>query len=140
MLRSWGVRVQLSLVGEERPELFALGRELGLEGRVRFVPALGAADIAVVLAMRGQGSLSGVLAACCARGVPCVASASVAEGFDAPAWVHAVPDEPSPPLIAEAVLAGLDAAPGAEELAAFHRLHDPARCARLLCEALGVGA
>jgi hypothetical protein len=43
MLRSWGVRVQLSLVGEERPELLALGRELGLEGRVRFVPALGAA-------------------------------------------------------------------------------------------------
>ncbi|MBV8914215.1 MAG: hypothetical protein JOZ05_14390 [Acetobacteraceae bacterium] len=138
MLRAWRVCPRLHVVGAPGAELSALCGELGLTAEVGFGRDLGACDIAVFLAMRGQGSLPLPVLQLIARGVPCVVSEWVAEALELPAWVCTVPDEPSPPLIAEALAAALAARPTGEAVQAFQRRHDPARCARLLCEALGL--
>ncbi|HYZ63893.1 MAG TPA: hypothetical protein VE650_15710 [Acetobacteraceae bacterium] len=139
MLRSWGVHVTLTLCSERFEGLEALCRELALADRVAFGEAAAAADIRLFLAMRGQPSLAGALAAASATGVPCIASRSLVEAFDPPGWVRVIPDEPSPPLLAEAVLEILDRPPPAPAaIGQYRRVHDPAVTAQALCHALGL--
>lgn len=103
MLRSWGrdVRLDLALPPADRPKLAALAARLGIGDLVGFAPA--AASIALVLAMRGQGSSSAALAA--SAGLPCIAGRGVVEATEIGADIRIVPDQPSPPLLAEAILA-----------------------------------
>ena len=99
----------------------AIARELGLTEHVAFTPAPGAANVVVVLAMLGQGNATGLVASAAARGQACVASRAAVEGWEAPGWVRSVPDEPSPPLLAEAIAAAPRSAPSAEALEAFRQ-------------------
>ena len=56
-------------------------------------------------------SAPSVLVECLAAGLPCVASAALAEAARGAAWLHPVPDSLSPVRLAEAVLRALDAPP-----------------------------
>ncbi|GAC1341588.1 MAG: hypothetical protein NVSMB18_14000 [Acetobacteraceae bacterium] len=144
MLRFWGVEARLHFVGSTPAgwaAVWGLCTALGLAGRVALLPAAGpmAADIGLFLAVRGQGSLTMAAAAAALDGMRLVASVSVAEGFDASGWVRTVPDQPSPPLLAEAVMALLAAGrPEAGARQAFADGHGPARFAASLCEALAL--
>jgi hypothetical protein len=80
-------------------------------GEQRYRDVLLAADIAIQLRTLGPGSVSGALADCIAAGLPTVASAALADALDAPGYVRAVPDSPSPVLVAEAASELLAAAP-----------------------------
>ena len=128
LLRFWGAEVRLSLdcPESERAGLAALAARLGIGGLIEF--GSGAADVAVVLAMRGGESREAALVA--AAGRNCVSSRCLAETIGAPPWVRTLPDQPSPPLLAAAIREALDAAaPDAAEWAAQH---DPAAVAALL--------
>ena len=114
MLRSWGrdIRLDLACPAAEAPALEGLAARLGVGEAVAFAP--GAATVLLFLAMRGHGSLSSRLMA--AAGLPCIASRGVAEAVDS-AGVRIVPDQPSPPLLAEAILAALPDAASLDETA-----------------------
>lgn len=130
MLRFWGVRVRLALdcPAMEWPGLTALAARLGVAGQIGF----GASDgtVVIVLAMRGGDGLEAVLVAAAASGRRCVASRCLAETVAAPDWVRAIPDQPSPPLLAEAICAAL--AMPAPDAAGWAALHDPAAIAARL--------
>lgn len=98
MLRFWGVAVRLDLVcpAAERPALRALAMRLGIDDWVGFAP--GPASVALLLAMRGQTRLPFA-----AAGTPCIVSRSVAQSAALAGMVAIVPDQPSPPLLAEAI-------------------------------------
>ena len=128
LLRFWGAEVRLSLdcPESERAGLAALAARLGIGGLIEF--GSGAADVAVVLAMRGGVGREAALVA--AAGRNCVASRCLVETIGAPSWVWVVPDQPSPPLLAAAIREALDAtAPDASDWAAQHA---PAAVAALL--------
>lgn len=123
-LRAWGVPAQLHFVGKANMDLTPLrhlAEALDLDRYVdfggayvseaRYRDTLLAADLGIQLRTLGPGSVSGALADCIAAGLPTVASAALADALDAPAYVRAVPDAPSPVLVAEAALALLDEAP-----------------------------
>jgi hypothetical protein len=135
-LRLWGVDARVVMSGEVSPRLAALSRALGMADRVAFRTEPEDADVALFLAVPGEASLTRPLAEAACSGLPCVASRGIAEGFDAPDWVRTTPEGASPILVAEAVLGA--AAPDPEAVLEFQRRHDPAACARLLCEALGL--
>ena len=155
-LRAWGVPARLHFVGAAMMDFTPMRRtaeELGIAAHVDFGGAyvgeahyrdnLLAADLAIQLRTLGPGSVSGALADCIAAGLPAVASAALVEALDAPAYVRAVPDAPSPVLVAEAVLALLDAAPrlGTEpERQAYAASHGFDTYADRLLEALGLDA
>ena len=110
MLRVWGHEVRLDLLcpAEEHDALTALAGRLGVGDLVGFAPhgfTSGPASVSLVLAMRGQASMAAALAAAGSR---CIASRGVVEGADG-ADVLTVPDQPSPPLLAETILAALPA-------------------------------
>lgn len=148
LLRSWGVQARLALHCAGDPaQAEALAAGLGLKDRIRFAGVdrraepehEGPAALALLLAMPGQGTLAAVLAQHAASGLRCVASRALASACEPPAWVRTIPDEPSPILLAEAVLEALAApAPSVAAIEAFRRAHDPAAAARRLCEALGI--
>ncbi len=99
--------------------------------------------MAIQLRTLGPGSVSGALADCIAAGLPAVASAALADALDAPSYIRAVPDAPSPVLVAEAALALLGEAPrsGTEpERRAFVAGHGFDTYAVRLLEALGLDA
>ncbi len=155
-LRIWGVPARLHYVGQALMDLTPLRQladELGLGQHVDFGGAyvgerhyrdtLLAADLAIQLRTLGPGSVSGALADCIAAGLPAVASAALVDALDAPAYVRAVPDAPSPVLVAEAALALLDETPrlGTEaERRAYAASHGFDTYAVRLLEALGLDA
>lgn len=147
LLRHWGVPARLHLFGPLPADsvwLDEVAARLGLADRVVITPGpapehSAAADVGVFLCMRGQGSVGMEMAASAARGLPCVASESVAEPFAQPAWVRTISDMPSPVLLAEAIAAVLARPPEVEELAAWRREHSPAAFARALGHALDIG-
>ncbi len=146
LLRSWGVAARLHFVGPApaHPDgLRLLCAELGIAEQVAFLPVgaardhLLAADAGLQLGRRGLGSLSHALAECVLAGLPSVASAALADAIDAPGWVRPVPDEPSPVLIAEALMTVLSLPRPAEPLRqAYAAEHGFAAYARRLCQAL----
>ena len=156
VLRAWGVPARLLYVGAAMMDftpLRHLAGELDLLAYVDFGgayvseayyrDALLAADVAIQLRTLGPGSVSGALADCIAAGLPAVASAALADALDAPSYVRAVPDAPSPVLVAEAALALLGEAPrsGTEpERRAFAASHGFDTYAVRLLEALGLEA
>jgi hypothetical protein len=96
MLRSWGTEVRLDFAGPSGG-MAALAARLGVGDLIGFAP--GPAVLELFLAMRGQGSLSASLAT---SALPCIASRGVAEAAGR-ADLVVVPDQPSPPLLAEAI-------------------------------------
>ena len=155
-LRAWGVPARLHYVGQALMDLTPLRRladELGVLQHVDFGGAyvserhyrdtLLAADLAIQLRTLGPGSVSGALADCIAAGLPAVASAALVDALDAPSYVRAVPDAPSPVLVAEAALALLDEMPRAgtePERRAYAVSHGFDTYAVRLLEALGLDA
>ena len=159
LLRGWGIDARLHFVGAAIMALEPLQQliaELGLRPYVRlgetyvdeqaYQDHLIGADIGIQLRTTGAGSVSGALADCVAAGLPSVASATLADSIDAPDYVRAVPDNPSPVLVAEAAasLLGRRSHDGLER-----RSHDDARRAYVashgfdsyaarLCAALGL--
>lgn len=155
-LRAWGVPARLHYVGQafmDLTPLRELARSFGLAQYVDFGgafvdeaqyrDALLAADLAVQLRTLGPGSVSGTLSDCIAAGLPAVASLALADALDAPSYVRAVPDAPSPVLVAEAAAALLQDCPrsGTElERRAYVASHGFDTYAVRLLEALGLDA
>ena len=121
LLRSWGVPARLHFVGSplmstepllELIEELALGDLVHLSSdfvqEVSYRDYLAGADIGIQLRPGGIGSVSGALSDCIAAGLRTVASAMLSDAVDAPDFVVAIPDNPSPVLIADAVMTLLD--------------------------------
>jgi hypothetical protein len=66
---------------------------------------LRAVDIAVQLRIGSLLTLSGALLDCIAFGLPAIATQSMAQDMNAPAFIATVPDKLSPLLVAEAIVA-----------------------------------
>ncbi len=107
LLQFWGLTLHLNLVCSpaERDQLRALAARLGVAAQLGFGPAPGAA-LGLFLGMRGQSSVTSALADAAATGLRCIASRCVLESTAAPDWVHSIPDQPSPPLLAETIRRG----------------------------------
>ncbi len=155
LLHGWGIPARLHFVGDwamDPTPVRALAAQLGLVPHVRYADGfvseaayrdhLVGADIGIQLRSTGPGSVSGVLSDSLGAGLPCVASAALADAIDAPAHTGRVPDRPSPVLVAEAVARLLKAplSPTDAEAArnAYVTAHSPDRCAQRLCELLGL--
>ncbi len=151
LVRSWGVDARLHLVGSPlmpMEPLEALIGALGLGAQVRlgggyvdeavYRDTLVGADVGIQLRTSGGGAVSGALADCVAAGLPSVASRTLAEAIDAPAYVRAVPDAPSPVLVAEAAMALLGAGPTVLARRAYVAAHGFDRYSARLCAALGL--
>ena len=151
LLRSWGIDACLHFVGTSimvEDQVTPLVAELGLGAWVRLPEAfvsedvyrdhLLGADLAVQLRTTGAGSVSGALADCVAAGLPTVASRTLAEALDAPEYVRAVPDFPSPVLVANAAAALLGGRPTAAARRAYVAERDFEHYADRLCQALGL--
>lgn len=123
LLQFWGIATPMWLdcPARERAALAGLARRLGVE--VNF--GRGPGRVAVVLAMRGGEAREQEFVA--AAGRNCVASQCLVESVGAPAWVWAVPDQASPPLLAAALRAAL--AVPAPNATAWAAAHDPAAVA-----------
>lgn len=117
-LHAWGVDARLVFVGfaprEVRSALERLAGTLGLAehvlitGRVReqvYLDYLVSADAAIQVRAYAGGGLSGTLLDCLQAGLPTVVNAGIAEAMEAEAIVASVPDQLSPTLIAEQLLA-----------------------------------
>ena len=151
LLRSWGIAARLHFVGDwgmDPAPVRTLAAELGLTPHVWYAEGfvdealyrdhLVGADIGIQLRNTGPGSVSGVLSDSFGAGLPCVASATLADAIDAPAHTGRVPDRPSPILVADGVARLLDSAPYDAEAArlAYVAAHSFDRYAALLLEAL----
>lgn len=114
----WRVPARLHVIGEvptvDRAPLEEMVRTLGLRDRIVFHDYLDdagygdmlrAVDLAVQLRVGSVLTLSGALLDCIAFGLPAIATQSMAQDIDAPAFVVTVPDKLSPLLIAEAIVA-----------------------------------
>lgn len=154
LLRAWGVPARLHCVGSAKMDLTPvrmLAARIGVEEHIDFGGAyageaayrdnLLAADVALQLRSLGPGSVSGALADCIAAGLPTVASASLVEAVEAPDYVRAVPDMPSPVLVAEAALELVGTRAGTEAARqAYAAAHGFGVYAERLLEALEVVA
>lgn len=158
LLRDWGCPARLAFCGEAEPhletQLRALAAELEIADAVTFAggylpepafaDALICADVAIQLREHRLGSVSGALSDCIAAALPCVATASLADAMEAPAFVRRVPDSLSPVLIAEAVLdiveSGETRSRPVDQARDFARTHSAERYAASLMEALGYEA
>lgn len=137
-VRAWGLDLRLALPGPSAAAR-ALADEIGVAPWVETASA--PAELEVFLAMPGEASRGRALAAAFAAGRRCIASHWMLEALDAPPWAQPIADEPSPPLLAEAIVAAMARpAPSAETLAAFRGLHSPDAAAAALCAALGLGS
>jgi glycosyltransferase involved in cell wall biosynthesis len=152
LLRSWQIDARLHFVGGPLMPLDPLERligELGLTSKVSiggdFVDEqiyrdhLVGADLGLQLRTSGAGSVSGALADCIAAGLPTVASLELADALDAPDYVRAVPDNPSPVLVAEAALALLERRDTVQARRAYVASHGFDAYADRVCVALGLG-
>ena len=155
-LHAWGIRARLHYVGQAFMDLTPLrhlAERLGLAahvdfggayaGEAQFRDALLAADLAIQLRTLGPGSVSGALSDCISAGLPAVASLALADALDAPGYVRAVPDAPSPVLVAEAAASLLQDSPRTEtepERRAYVASHGFDTYAVRLLEALGLDA
>ena len=151
LLRSWGVPAQLHFVGGPlmpTEPLFDLIEQLALAGSVHlssdFVPEsayrdyLVGADIGIQLRPGGIGSVSGALSDCIAAGLRTVASAMLSDAVDAPDFVVAIPDNPSPVLIADAVMTLLDRPSTVGARRGYVAGHGFDNYVATLCQALGL--
>jgi hypothetical protein len=78
---------------------------------------------------------------CATAGLPSVASRDLVEALEPPAYVRAVPDHPSPVLVAEALADLLEAGRATEaERVAFCQARSPEAYATALCAALELDA
>lgn len=122
-LAEWGVPVRLDVRLDVphggRAALAALADRLGV------CLSAGIPALAVVAAMRGEAAAHAAALEAAAAGLPIVVSRSVAEAVSVPA-VAILPDQPSPPLLAEAILAALPP-----------RRSGAAAAAEMICQALG---
>jgi glycosyltransferase involved in cell wall biosynthesis len=157
LLRSWGTPADLYFVGEvESPplkaELATLARKLGVANHVHWMEnwitddlyrdfVLGA-DLAIQLRTHGLGGVSGALQDCIAAGLPTIANEDLAASMDAPSYVRRVPDQLSPPQIAEALQeayeAGRHRTRTGPEREAYTREHSFDRYARELLRVLEI--
>ncbi len=149
LLRAWGVDARLHFAGAALTPLAPLQRlvnDLGLTPHVSlggdyvteqaYRDHLVGADLGLQLRTSGPGSVSGALADCVAAGLPSVASAAIADAIDAPDYVRAVPDNPSPVLVAEAAAGLLGRRPTDDARRAYAAAHGFDRYAARLCAAL----
>ncbi len=152
-LRSWGVDARLHFVGAAHGPMgpvHALIRTLGLQDQVWFAEAfvteavwrdhLLGADAAIQLRSAGPGSVSGALSDCIGAGLAAVASRGLARAVDAPGYVVAVPDRPSPLLVAEGLAEVLERGHAGREAEreAYVAAHSFDRYSTMLCQALGL--
>ena len=151
LLRSWGVPARLHFVGGPlmpTEPLFDLIEELGLSEFVHlssdFVPEssyrdyLVGADIGIQLRPGGIGSVSGALSDCISAGLRTVASAMLSDAVDAPDFVAVIPDNPSPVLIADAVMTLLDRPSTVAARRGYVAGHGFDTYVATLCQALGL--
>jgi glycosyltransferase involved in cell wall biosynthesis len=117
LLRSWKIPASLYFVGEvvddQVRSLNNLCREIGVTPYINFVDQfvseelyrsyLLAADFGIQLRTHGFGGLSGALADCIGVGLPTVANENLCRAIDAPPYVAAVSDHPSPVVLAKAI-------------------------------------
>ena len=149
LLRSWGIDARLHFVGAPIMDLGPLQKliaDLGMKPHVRLAETyideqayrdhLIGADIGLQLRTTGAGSVSGALADCVGAGLPSVASATLAASIDAPDYIRAVPDNPSPVLVAEAAATLLGGRPTADARRAYVASHGFDAYAARLCAAL----
>lgn len=150
----WRVPARLHVVGQvpsvDRAPLDEMVRTMGLQDRIvfhdyvddaGFGDMLRAADVAVQLRVGSVLTLSGALLDCIAFGLPAIATQSMAQDMNAPAFVAAIPDKLSPLLVAEAILAhGHHRASAAPEIEsqrlAYLADHSAERYARAMMAAL----
>ena len=151
LLRGWGIDARLHFVGAPIMDLGPLHKliaDLGLAPHVRLAEGyideqayrdhLIGADIGIQLRTTGAGSVSGALADCISAGLPSVASATLAASIDAPDYVHPIPDNPSPVLVAEAAAELLSSRPTIGARRAYVAAHGFDAYAARLCAALGL--
>jgi glycosyltransferase involved in cell wall biosynthesis len=116
MLRSWGVSASLHFVGDPADMGGAvrdIAARYGIEKHVHLGTSfmdeseyrdyMLASDAAVQLRNYCFGQPSAALADCISAGLPTVASDDLASACEAPEYVHHVPDQTSPLLVAEAL-------------------------------------
>lgn len=129
-LRYWGKPVRLDFVGPIEPVVQAhivkAVDELSLQKCVRFHDKhvsnqiyrdfLIAADCALQIRSLPLGGLSGAYLDCLCAGLPTVTNVELAETVQRPSFVTTVPDNLSPLLIAEQVLAVLQSADSEEDI------------------------
>ena len=152
LLRGWNINARLHFVGAPLMPMEPLERlieDLGLTDRVSifgdFVDEglyrdhLVGADVGLQLRTSGIGSMSGALSDCVAAGLPTVTSQDLAEGLDAPGYVRAIANNPSPILVAEAAIALLDRRDTSEARRAYVSTHGFDTYAAELCAALEIG-
>jgi glycosyltransferase involved in cell wall biosynthesis len=154
LLRSWNIPAQLFLVGQTLvPEavLTEAASRFGVLDSVHscnFAPAeryrafMIASDAAVQLRTYGLGQPSAALADCVSSGIPTVATCSLADSIEAPSYVLKIPDDNSPPLLAQNLAAiwasHVGRAALEEERALFCKQHSFEYYAERLVEALGL--
>lgn len=152
-LRDWNIPAELHTAGSDaylNPSIARAVRELGLSSCVRlhrqFLPEhhyedyLCASDVAVQLRTFSFGQFSAALAECIGSGLPCVASADLADACDAPSTVQRVPNGATALQIAESIRIVHESRssppPSAERLSYLER-HSFQMYARRLLEVLG---
>ncbi|WP_167448927.1 glycosyltransferase [Mesorhizobium hawassense] len=155
LLRSWQIPAKLYLVGgfaddEGRFRNLVSYLDLadhvsfssGFVGEAQYRDYLLAADAAVQLRTHFFGGLSGALLDCIAVGLPTVANEDLAMAMEAPPYVSAVPDHPSPVLIAESLAEirgkGVDRSQFDQARRHYCEAHSFENYARKLCEGLGL--
>ena len=147
LLRFWGAPARLHLIGPPAwnwPHLRALAARLGIADQVALMPqrlaALhwDAADCGLMLSVGANSRAAVALQEATVRGLPCVATHSMAMSLDAPDWVRTIPDEPSPVLLAEAILAVRATRPSVAAPHEYGARHSPAAAAAALCAALAL--
>lgn len=154
LLRSWKIPAKLYFVGgfaADEGKFRNLVSKLNLNDHIEFLSEfvteakyrdyLLAADAAVQLRTHFFGGLSGALLDCIAVGLPTVANDDLALAMEAPTYVSAVPDHPSPVLIAEALAEisqrGANRSQFDEARRHYCEVHSFKNYAQQLCEGLG---
>ncbi len=151
-MRQWGVPVELHVVGgveeHDRALLVAQAEAAGLtphlhwHGHVSeqgYQDWLLSVDLAVQLRTAALLSLSGAVADLAAFGVPTVSTAAMVQDMDLPEFVQAVPDDFSPLLVAEALLATHESRPEVSaQRAHYLETHSVSAYGQAILEALGL--
>jgi len=152
-LRSWNIPAELRFLGcADKPKVDSIATMYGIAEHVRsgydfvddatYRDFLIASDAAVQLRTYGFGQLSASLTDCISAGLPCVASANLAESCDSPGYVSRVPDKFSPLQIAEQLALIWEAQTGrgshAAARAAYLETHNFDYYAKRLIQILGI--
>ncbi|GAC1441644.1 MAG: hypothetical protein NVSMB55_09950 [Mycobacteriales bacterium] len=151
-MRQWGVPVELHVIGgvEQRDraalvdqaELAGLTPHLHWHGHVaepEYQDWLLSVDLGVQLRSAALLSLSGAVADLAAFGVPTVATAAMVQDMGLPGFVRAVPDDFSPLLVAEALVAAHESREErSDQRAQYLDEHSVPAYGRALMDALGL--